>query len=433
MKNIVGTLLCAFATAAALPAMAGNTIIRVGLAADNPNEVIQGVTTNTTQIDAVLGQVPGLSNTPTGDLTDDLFQELDETITEIEVALRQALLADSSITQVYSLSLDPDPARLTLSQVSTGVGAKIGEVDGQLSVKVSVPVCGSYRVDAKIYNFRVEADYDVWNGTVENAAINYELGPINVSSLGLLGPICQLGFEIISGQSVKTTIINELRQQADNLVMEAEMEELFSLRDIIQSARDFILTIDAPNFNFQSYNINMIAEEARDHAIEALDHAVNVLDQDSFQGTGLDVTLELFPQSPNNILNLIVSHNPANIPNLEVDNRCATFSVSFGERTAYGTLFRKPFGSGYWQEEKRVYGWGQDFLGGVNPGDQFIVIAKSNLFGNLYSRPDIDNVFTYRTQNGYLPLPYETFCDGEGLPGGGGGFGGGGLTLPFGN
>lgn len=431
MKMIIGTVLCALTAITAMPALAGNTIIRVGLAADNPNEVIQGVTTNTTQIDSIFNSV-GISGSPTGDLTDDLFEELSESITEIEVAIRNGLLSTNQVTQVYYVNLDPDPARLTLSQTSTGVGAKIGEIDGQIGIRVQsgIPLCGSYRVDADIYNFRVEADYDVWNGTIENAEINYDVGRIDIGSLSIFGGLCQVFAEtVIFGQSAKSEILDFLQAETDNLVMEAEMTELFSLRDIVQEARTFVTTIDAPNFNFAQHNLAVIAEDARDDAIEALDHVVSVLDQNSFQGTGLNVTLELKPQSSNNILNLIVSHNPADITAFEVENGCASFSVSFGERTAYGTLYKKPFGSGYWTEENQVYAWGLNTVGDVSPGDRFTVIAKSNLFGNLYSRPDIDNIVTYTTDYGYLPSIYETFCDGEGLPGGGG-FGGFPLQLP---
>ena len=413
-----------FALAAAGPVLASNTIIRIGLAPEDPNRVVNGVTTNTTHIDRVLNSV-GIPGRPTGSLADDLFEELDDAVTDMEQALSEGLRRTDGVERVYSVVLEPDPARLTLRQNGFGVGAKIGEVDGRVSVKARVPGygwCGTYRVDIEIRNFRVEADYDVWNGRIKNAAIGYSVGRVDVDSNGLLAGACKFFFEtFVEGQSTRSFIIEELRKQADSLVMEAEMEELFSLRDLVQEGRQFVTAIDVPDFDFAGLGLPVIAEEARDDAIEALDHVVSVLDEPSFQGTGLNVTLELKPQSTNNILNLIVSHAPADISAFEVDNRCATFNVAFGDRTQYGVLYSRSGGSGYWQREKNIWFPGSNFVGEVDPNDQYIVIAKSSLFGNLYSRPDRDNIATFRPDYGWLPEIYASLCDGEGLPGGGGG------------
>lgn len=430
MKTLLCASLCALMALTITPAFASNTIIRVGLAGQSPNDTVQGITTSTSKIDPVLNSI-GIPGQPTNDLADDLFNELDDAFTDIEDFISQAVLDVGILTHIYQIDIRPNPARVVISQDGTTVGVKVGDVDGTISIKAEVPVCGSYRIDAKIDNLRVEGDYDLYDGKIKNIAFDYDIRDFDIDAYSFVGTVCKAAIDtasiIVNGSTFKNSILNLLRNAPDNLIIEDQMTDLFSLRDLLDDARQFVQTIDSPGFSFAGYGLPPISQTQRDQATEALNHVDTVLSQPSFQGTGLRVTLELFPRQTNNIINLIVSHAPSDIAAFEVENRCATFSSMFGERTSMATLYRRHSAGSPWTQVKPIYFSGQNFIGDVDDREQFILIGKSNLFGNLYSRPDVDNITTARYIANSLPLMHEVLCDGEGLGGGGGPIGPGGF------
>lgn len=395
------------------------TRIRIGLAGATPNQSVQGLNISTAQVDEVLRDTVGrfgISDNYTSDLANDVFEEIDQLEANLAAKLRSEVLKVRHVQYVYSVDLDVNPVKVTLSQDGTRIGAMIGSLDAKVSAKGAYGLCGSFRVDLNVTDIALKAEYDVYTGRIVNSQGNYNITRAGIKPYGALGWICKNavdGFaKIFTGSGIKGNFEKAVENGVKSAIDTVEMQKLFSLRDLLDSTETFIQTVESPGFSYAGYSLSPIPANARRDAASAVRHVNDILGSPSFQGTGLRVTLELADGINYNLISLIVSHAPAKLSSIETeDGQCANTSVFFGDRTEKADIYWRPAQYASWEHVKTTYRAGYVGLGPIQDGSQFIAIGKSNLFGNLYSKPENNNIVTYRRNRNNPARPYIIFCE----------------------
>lgn len=406
------------------------TSLSIGLAPRTPDGDVVGLKTNTVKLDARLRSLQPyvtISDHFTRDLANEGFSELSDAKSDIENAIREALLSISGSVRVRSVSqvsVGAKPLTIEFSQKSTEIGLFVGGFTADIQARVRVPVCGTFNVKIELDNINVETMYDIFTGRVNDSQANWNLKKLDLDG-NILQSLCKEFGEIIEGANVKSLLNNEIENGLESPISLANSQSFFSIMDWVDGVEDYIIRYG---------QLEGVPQSIANHALNALNIGRNFIENPNFGGSGVTFGMQL-EASPSQDITLLASHAPVLVTDFSRADKNVIVRSPTGRpwfvlqsMTASVQLDKKsdtervdayvyvPANS-LWFKHSSLLKAGWNKVGSTTgsnltlrdlPGDSTLAfIARNKNLGDLYSRPVIQE--TKRC------LPLRT-CIARGIP-----------------
>ncbi len=319
----------------------GETTIFFGTPDAQPG-VLNGVGFSTSDIDPLIELASG-NPSVTKNLANEAFGDLSQFKQDLSVQMRNAFLAIPEVSSVQHANVQANQILVRLTQPGTSVGVMLSG----LSVSTSFVyhptgfiglLCPTATISATLSDVSVFTEYNVYSGNIENTSVNYSIVP-NVDCQGVIASLAQTIGEVFFGDA-EARLKLEIRDAADSLVQNGNMQTLFSLEDFLDGLRQYgdiienyyfqipaQATIDLQGFEqFFDFGVgSTITVETPQLPFDISQEVNRVIDVaqgvvSSFSGTNLQLDILLF-DGPTNQISFVVSQQAIRIgsTNVEVD------------------------------------------------------------------------------------------------------------------
>ena len=355
------------------------TTLRIGLLDPRPQTPVgvRGLNVSTSDLDPKLARL-GLGPDYLRRRAGEAFEDITEFERDLSSDLRAGLEAVSSVIDVPRLDIGADPIRVRFNQIGRNVGARIGDIDVRAKIRFDLPwyvPCNDLTVWTTLRDVAIEAQYDVYNGRLASAELDFRVTQGTVNE-GFVCAGIPVGWLVDAFIDEKALIERQIRNGFENEVDNLDLDTMYNVRNLLIGT-DTVLN-EASRLGLPQGPV----ADARD--VVAMTR--RTLEDPNFAGSNVQVDFILTRGSTNDIT-IVASHaREPRISRLEYlpNSIEAWASTPPGSRRVL--VYAAPSGGRYYGYAGQMR-YGRLMLPTYDRGTSLVGVAESSLFRGLYSFP----------------------------------------------
>ena len=359
------------------------TTLRIGLLDPRPQTPIgvRGLNVSTSDLDPKLARL-GLGPDYLRRRAGEAFEDIGEFERDLSANLAASLEEAESILTVSRLDIAADPIRVRFNQIGTNVGARVGDVSARAKVKIKLPwwiPCPDPTAWITLEDIAVAAQYDVYNGRLASADLDFRLTQLNVNETHI--SLCLTGSPLI-GWLVdefvvdKDKIARRIRRRFQDTVSNLDLDTMYNLRNLLFAA-DAVLD--------EASRLGLPSRPVAD-ARNVVGMTRRTLEDPNFAGSSVQVDFILTRGSTNDIT-IVASHaREPRISRLEYLPNSIEAWASNPPGSRRVLVYAAPSGGRYYSYAGQMR-YGRLMLATYDRGTSLVGVAESSLFRGLYSFP----------------------------------------------